>query len=203
MKQNLGMKWQLPERCVDIKRSSFTFNQLVKRHIDQQGIIVNYLLTQLSFDGRTKQQASVLLWISFFLCTQTRNIKSITDDWSKLLTESNDGQDDGDTYGHPGHPQSFLAVTLCFMRFQPHAALQKTCRQQHRAQWPTMHRYDSEQNRKTVSQFDSVVTAFNLSFHRKYTWFNWSTSWAWQQNDKLRIRDYLWCYLLLNDNNKR
>lgn len=47
----------------------------------------------------------------------------------EALTESDDGQDDGDGYGHPGNPQGFLAVALRLVRLQAHAALQKTCRQ--------------------------------------------------------------------------
>lgn len=49
------------------------------------------------------------------------------DSRKETLTESDDGQDDGDGYGHPGNPQSFLAVTLRLVRLQTHAALQKTC----------------------------------------------------------------------------
>lgn len=50
-----------------------------------------------------------------------------------VLTESGDGQDDRDHYGDPGHPESFLAVTLRLVGLQAHAAFQEACRQRHGA----------------------------------------------------------------------
>lgn len=113
------------------------FNQAAGCHADQQDVtVINKPVLQL-----TDQTTGICISFGVHrrLCFLHANQKSSKETAKgELLTESGDGQDDGDRYGHPGHPQSFLAITLCFVRLQAHAAFQKTCRQQHRAQWPMM-----------------------------------------------------------------
>lgn len=107
--------------------------------MDQRGVtVINKPV--LPLNGQTAG-----IGISLFLVTRhVRWKKSSTpsepdNSWKtteRSLTEGNDGQDDGDCNGHPGHIQSLLAVTLGFMRLQAHTAFQKTCRQERRAQYP-------------------------------------------------------------------
>lgn len=80
------------------------------------------------------------------------------------LTESDDGQNDGDCYGHPGHPQSFLAVTLGFVRLQAHAAFQETCRKTAEGT-VTRQPHDSDsQKEEQIGKWEEQLSSASIHF---------------------------------------
>lgn len=223
LKQDLSWKCGLLKLCFHINCLSFMlfccqmllFNHSAGGHIDQQGVtVIKTTVLQLK-----DQTAGVCISLDFCLTDKKSKKHHILRVWgfvrantAELLTESDDGQDDGDPDGHPGHPQSFLAVTLCFMRLQTHAAFQKTCRRQRRARWPTRYRYDSETFDTLTQSFlllssVSTVNKFIYLYYETPNWWalNWLRLYVWPQHNNLKTRDYLHtgdinCNLLLTDN---
>lgn len=141
------------------------FNQAVGCHSDQQpATVINKPVLQLKAQTAGCRTSLDCLLHLFF-----RNVKSATscqteDSWKETLTESDDCQDDGDRYGHPGNPQRFLAVTLRLVRLQTHTALQKTCEQQ-QTEWC----HDAYVGKVLCVLFQGCLDTLDF-FGRKRTW---------------------------------
>lgn len=126
---NMIVKQRLPKQRVDDYFVSFALLFVGGCHTNRDDVAVitkTVLLLRVQTAG-----ISALGWTSWkWKCKTCRFLRAWGCSHRKTgsLTESDDGQDDGDRYGHPGHPQGLLAVTLGFVGLQAHAAFQETYR---------------------------------------------------------------------------